>query len=240
MRSLSHNPTFPESKVQFVSGNQSERERTHRQKVSRCECPTGHRVAPPLASKGVQNQPGHPMDTSNNPGVPNNSAEGPVSRILFYAVIPLGAALPRTLVSDLPGGFGTCSSRLGASGRYAAPPGSQRQLPSLFGLAPCGVYPASAVTVGAVRSYRTFSPLPEFREEPRRYLLCGTCRLAAFTPRSRTLSGTLPCGVRTFLSRTRAKRMRQRPSSTPAYLYDKRQMRRSDLHCPTTGVSQPS
>jgi hypothetical protein len=36
----------------------------------------------------------------------------------------------------------------------------------------------------------------------RRYLLCGTSRLAALTPRSRTLSGTLPCGVRTFLSRT--------------------------------------
>ena len=33
-------------------------------------------------------------------------------------------------------------------------------LPSLFGLAPCGVYPASVVTAGAVRSYRTFSPLP--------------------------------------------------------------------------------
>ena len=32
-------------------------------------------------------------------------------------------------------------------------------LPSLFGLAPCGVYPASVITAGAVRSYRTFSPL---------------------------------------------------------------------------------
>src|SRR5690606_16233634 len=32
--------------------------------------------------------------------------------------------------------------------------------PSLFGLAPGGVYPAAAVTSGAVRSYRTFSPLP--------------------------------------------------------------------------------
>jgi len=40
-------------------------------------------------------------------------------------------------------------------------PGSWLPLPSLFGLAPCGVYPASTVTVGAVRSYRTFSPLPE-------------------------------------------------------------------------------
>ncbi len=53
-----------------------------------------------------------------------DSAKGPVSRILSCAVIPLGAALPRTLISDLPGGFGNCSSRLGASGRCAAPPGS--------------------------------------------------------------------------------------------------------------------
>jgi len=30
---------------------------------------------------------------------------------------------------------------------------------SLFGLAPCGVLPATGVAVGAVRSYRTFSPL---------------------------------------------------------------------------------
>ena len=42
-----------------------------------------------------------------------------------------------------------------------------RALPSLFGLAPCGVYPASGITAGAVRSYRTFSPLPR-RDRPRR------------------------------------------------------------------------
>jgi len=41
-----------------------------------------------------------------------------------------------------------------------------RRLPSLFGLAPCGVYPASGVTDGAVRSYRTFSPLPRHRARP--------------------------------------------------------------------------
>ena len=34
------------------------------------------------------------------------------------------------------------ASRLGASGRCAAPHDSMRALPSLFGLAPCGVYPA--------------------------------------------------------------------------------------------------
>ena len=134
-----------------------------------------------------------------------------------YAVIPLGAALPRTLISDLPGGFGNCSSRLGASGRCAAPPGSwalsvSGALPSLFGLAPCGVYPATGITASAVRSYRTFSPLPGQwvphisilrcgKSQSRRYILCGTGRPRAFTPASRTLSGTLPCGVRTFLSR---------------------------------------
>jgi hypothetical protein len=43
-------------------------------------------------------------------------------------------------------------------------------LPSLFGLAPCGVYPAPGVTAGAVRSYRTISPLPRrwsFRNDKR-------------------------------------------------------------------------
>src|SRR5260370_30282609 len=33
--------------------------------------------------------------------------------------------------------------------------------PSLFGLAPCGVCPARRITAAAVRSYRTFLPLPE-------------------------------------------------------------------------------
>src|SRR5205814_9654793 len=34
------------------------------------------------------------------------------------------------------------------------------ETPSLFGLAPCGVCPARSITAAAVRSYRTFSPLP--------------------------------------------------------------------------------
>ena len=72
---------------------------------------------------------------------------------------------------------------------------------SLFGLAPCGVCHAPTITGRAVRSYRTFSPLP--RPKPRRYVLCGTGRRLAFTPASRTLSGTLLCGVRTFLPHRR-------------------------------------
>ena len=49
-------------------------------------------------------------------------------------------------------------------------------LPPLFGLAPGGVYPAAAVTGRAVRSYRTFSPLPDSREAVRRYPFCCTFR----------------------------------------------------------------
>jgi hypothetical protein len=50
------------------------------------------------------------------------------------------------------------------SGGTEGPPGSAGQsrfcLPLLLGLAPGGVCPATAVTGGAVRSYRTISPLP--------------------------------------------------------------------------------
>jgi hypothetical protein len=46
----------------------------------------------------------------------------------------------------------------------------------LFDLAPCGVYHAAAVASVAVRSYRTFSPLPR---RARRYIFCGTFRRVA-------------------------------------------------------------
>jgi len=86
-------------------------------------------------------------------------AAGPVSRILSVPASRDGTAIPlgRALLcgsSDLPGGLtrraGTCAQpRLRAS--------------SLFGLAPCGVCPARDITAAAVRSYRTFSPLPRCR-----------------------------------------------------------------------------
>jgi hypothetical protein len=40
----------------------------------------------------------------------------------------------------------------------------QADAPPLFGLAPCGVFPATTIASGAVRSYRTFSPLPRLRK----------------------------------------------------------------------------
>ena len=82
----------------------------------------------------------------------------PVSVPLRVAVIHLGRALlPGS--SDLPGSI---------TERTAPPP--------LFGLAPRGVYPAGRIAPAAVRSYRTFSPLPLAR----RYIFCGTFREIRF------------------------------------------------------------
>ena len=74
------------------------------------------------------------------------------------------------------------------------------RLPSLFGLAPGGVYPATDVTIGAVRSYRTLSPLPAqipIRTGIRwRFTFCGT--FPGVAP-----AGSYPAprfhGARTFL-----------------------------------------
>jgi hypothetical protein len=68
---------------------------------------------------------------------------------------------------------------------------------ALFGLAPCGVLPATTVTGGAVRSYRTISPLPSSAtREVGRYLFCATVPSDCS---ARALPGALPSGVRTFL-----------------------------------------
>ncbi len=57
--------------------------------------------------------------------------------------------------------------------------------PSLFGLAPCGVCPARPIAGTAVRSYRTFSPLPgtAIAGVPGRYVFCGTFRQRPFERR---------------------------------------------------------
>ncbi len=60
--------------------------------------------------------------------------------------IPLGRSLP-TASRDRPG-------------RHLEDEAAPKGVPSLFGLAPGGVYRAEGVTVLAVRSYRTLSPLP--------------------------------------------------------------------------------
>jgi hypothetical protein len=51
-------------------------------------------------------------------------------------------------------------TRTAGSGPIQKQVRTHRLAPSLFGLAPGGVCPAAGVTASAVRSYRTFSPLP--------------------------------------------------------------------------------
>src|SRR4029077_19537434 len=67
----------------------------------------------------------------------------------------LGRALLRGS-SDLPEGL---THRAGTCPRHDSEEPKPRA-PFLFGLAPCGVCPARGITAAAVRSYRTFSPLP--------------------------------------------------------------------------------
>jgi len=75
--------------------------------------------------------------------------------------IPLGRPLPDASC-DLPG------QRPRKPGLGPAETGP---VPSLFGLAPGGVYRATAVAGGAVRSYRTLSPLPAGRSAQAVYFL---------------------------------------------------------------------
>jgi len=64
-------------------------------------------------------------------------------------IIPLGPAL-------LPG---SCDLPEGSDASSRCVPRRAGD-PFLFGLAPCGVYHALCIAAQAVRSYRTFSPLP--------------------------------------------------------------------------------
>lgn len=98
----------------------------------------------------------------------------PISRVLSWAIIHLGRLSPDAS-SDLPGN------------------GAGRALVSLFGLAPGGVCPATAITNSAVRSCRTISPLP----------LRAVSFLWHFPSAHavQMLSGASPCGARTFLRR---------------------------------------
>ena len=90
---------------------------------------------------------------------PLSSVSQPISRVLdgsgqarCATAIPLGRRLPGAS-SNLPGRrIWTSIRRVGACAQSLAP--------SLFGLAPGGVCRAAGVAAGAVRSYRTVSPLP--------------------------------------------------------------------------------
>ena len=162
--------------------------------------------------------------------VPRESSQQAVSRILF--------AFAHLRTSRRFGGLrrDDHSSSLAITGeiqrptrklRTGRPSGEPARLvpgASLFGLAPCGVLPATDLTTGAVRSYRTFSPLPtsalratvgkprEVRtftgsthrsaRSARRRAVYFLCHCPSGRP-DRALPGALPCGVRTFLPPSR-------------------------------------
>ena len=93
---------------------------------------------------------------------------------------------------------------------------------SLFGLAPCGVLPATDLAAGAVRSYRTFSPLPfdspRTRARGSLRAVCFLCHCPSGHP-DRALPGALPCGVRTFLPAPRLATLRRAAVWLTATLY---------------------
>ena len=155
----------------------------------------------------------------------------PVSRILYgiaaVTVIPLGRPLLNGS-SDLPGSL---ARRAGTHGKwlrhrqflpylvllrvgFAMPRALLRERCALT--APFHPY-RNRRTSQALRACARFafaSGAKADRLSPftqRRYIFCGTFRKVALTPPSRTLSGTLLCGVRTFLSLGRAARESRRP-----------------------------
>ena len=101
----------------------------------------GENLSNELAQEQKKNSPEEGKAPSRAQAQKKKKTSWPVSRVLSRTVIHLGCPSPNTS-SNLPG-----SSTGHADG-------------SLFGLAPSGVYPATCVATGAVRSYRTISTLP--------------------------------------------------------------------------------
>ena len=125
-----------------------------------------------------------------------------VSRILSAVARRLAAAsYGVTIIPLAPPLLAGSSSLPGSSsnGPFDSPPRFRAaRLTPLFGLAPCGVLPATDVATGAVRSYRTFSPLPAFALSGYGAAVYFLCHFPSSCP-DRALPGALPCGVRTFL-----------------------------------------
>ncbi len=114
-----------------------------------------------------------------------SASEGDISRILFMRQSIL-AARCRAAPCDLPAA---------SNGQFSNG--------CLLGLAPGGVYHAARITADAVSSYLAISPLPS---HPLPLAREGGVMAVYFllhfpSPHgARALPGTLPCGVRTFLT----------------------------------------
>ena len=83
--------------------------------------------------------------------------------------------------------------RTGARGASNAAP--ETRAPGVHGISTREVYPPPDLHRDAVRSYRTFSPLPRYT----RRLFSVTLAVSRLSPESHLLGGTVLCVVRTFL-----------------------------------------
>ena len=123
-----------------------------------------------------------------------SEAAGPVSRILSAGLLPQdghssGPRITARLGADLPGG---CD----APSRHDP---SELGIPPYLVLLRVGFALPAALLPRRCALTAPFTLTPTL--PPRRYVLCGTSRQPGLNPASRTLSGTLLCGVRTFLPR---------------------------------------
>ena len=153
-----------------------------------------------ISASHPQPPPGSRLGTETRGRGRGRSARRPVSRVLYP---PLRAGDDHSSGTPVTGRLARptrMAARKPACGRRPRPAAC---VPSLFGLAPGGVYRAARVAAGAVRSCRTLSPLPADRDKPgpgRRSALCGT--VPGVAPAGRYPA---PCfrGARTFLPRRR-------------------------------------
>jgi hypothetical protein len=131
------------------------------------------------AKTGCRKLGGRPTDFRRAPLVHVSRS---ISRVLdgmrtcaCATAIPLGRRLPGAS-SNLPG-------RQDLDTDPEAHPLARESLaPSLFGLAPGGVCHAAGVTAGAVRSYRTVSPLPRLNATHRGGLFSVALSLGSHPP----------------------------------------------------------
>ena len=134
---------------------------------------------PPTPGPGIKcweagaqpfNPPFRPQNSQPRPGnfpagavafKQNHSAKGPVSRILSCAVIPLDAALPRTFISDLPGGFGHCMEQpCGAGPAPSALPAPGARFPPYLVLLRVGFTLPRPLQAGRCALAAPFHPYP--------------------------------------------------------------------------------
>jgi len=123
----------------------------------------------------------------------------------------------------------------------AAYPGAARATPSLpyLALLRVGFTVPRAVTGRAVRSYRTFSPLPVPTRACRPSAVCFLWHFPwAHAPQA--LPGTLPCGARTFLRAPGAQRppgrlQLQHNAPAPSRPRPRRLRRPNHPRCPAPG-----